>query len=142
MQMVPSQKETHLPFRDIIAIDPQDKTKNTYGWVGMFPSGWNGKHRLVSYCDAITLEFDDRWMSWIIKTMCKFSGRSLKSIEIIPCDLGPSPDNIKDNVPGDFPSLIDASILICLFSHNRSSADLSSAQFVMDHYHLKKEFGR
>ena len=104
----------------------------------MFPSGWNGNNRLVSYCDAITLESDNRWMSWVIKTMCKFSGRPFEPIKIIPCDLGPSPDNIKDNVPGDFPSLIDASILICLFSHNRCSAELSSAQFVKDHYHLKK----
>jgi len=102
MQMVPSQKEAHLRFGDISAIDSQDKAKNSYGWVGMFPSGWNGNNKLVSYCDAITLESDDRWMSWVIRTMSKFSGRPLESIKIIPCDLGPSPDNIKDNVPGDF----------------------------------------
>ena len=85
MQMVPVQKEAHLRFGDITAADPQDKTKNTYGWVGMFPSEWNGNNKLVSFCDAITLESDDRWMAWVLKTMCKFSGR----------DLGPGPDNIK-----------------------------------------------
>ena len=92
------------------------------------------------------LRWNHPWVRWQVDVlaheMCKFSGRPLESIKMIPCDLGPSSDNIKDHVPGNFHSLVDASTFICLFSHNRCSAELSSAQFVKDHCHLKKKFGR
>ena len=99
MQMVPAQKVACLRFGDIIAIDSQDKTKTTYGWVGTFPSGWNGNKKLQNFCDAISLEATDRWFAWVLENMCRMSGRPLGSIKIIPCDMGPCPDNTKDYLP-------------------------------------------
>ena len=101
LQMVPAQKEYHLRWGDIAAGDSQDKTKNTYGWFGPFPAGWNGDNQLMNFCDAMTLEVDSRWFAWVYSTMSRMSGRPLESVKIIPCDLGLSPENIKSHAPGE-----------------------------------------
>ena len=101
MQTVPAHKVVCLRFGDIIVLESQDRTKTTYKWVGTFPSGWNENKKLQNFCDAISLEATDRWFAWVLENMCRMSGRPLGSIKIIPCDMGPCPDNIKDYLPGE-----------------------------------------
>ena len=135
-----SKKEAQPKFDDISAADSQDKTKNTYKWVGMFPSGWNDDKKLVNFWNVITLESDNNWMDWVFKTVCKLSGRPLDSIKIIPCDLRPSSENIKNYTPGECPQLSEQQRW-SIFSHITfvciSTPELNKTQFVKDHYHLK-----
>ncbi len=62
---------------DIIAIDVQNKTKNTYNWAICFPSGWNGNNKLENYCDALSLEESDHWYAFLLSSMCEILERPL-----------------------------------------------------------------
>ena len=97
--MVPAQIEGFIRFGNILALDLQNKLKNTYGWNGCFPAAWNGNNKLQNFADSLMLQEDDRWYAWIAEKMCVISGRPIQYIQIIACDGGPSPANIKSYLP-------------------------------------------
>jgi hypothetical protein len=70
MQMTMANIRRFIRDGNVIAIDVQDKSKNTYGWSGNYPSGYNGNNKLENYCDALTLKETDRWYAFLILSMC------------------------------------------------------------------------
>lgn len=82
------------------ALDVHHKTPHTLGCAGSFPSGWNGNSKLQNYCDSLVIEETNKWYAWLVRAMCRLSGRPANSIQMIPCNCGPSPDKIKARVPG------------------------------------------
>ena len=69
MQMTPAQSRAFLRWGDLCAIDAQEKMKNLWGWVGTYPAGYIGNNKLQNYCNSLTLESDNRFLSWTIKNM-------------------------------------------------------------------------
>ena len=113
MQMTPAQRRAFVRWGDLFAADSQEKVKNYWGWVGIYPAGYNGNNKLQSYCDALTLESDDRFYAWTAKNMCSISRRSPQTIKIISCDMGPSPVDIKSYLPGELTVVRAVSFSFC-----------------------------
>ncbi len=100
LAMTAPQSHGHRRGGDVMALDLQGKTKNTYGWKSCHPSGWNGNKKLQNYYDTLTLEEDDHCYAWVIKMMCEISGRPISSIKIIACDMKINPVEMKRLLPG------------------------------------------
>ena len=126
MHMVPAMITGFRRFGDIVALDLQGKVKNTYGWGGCFPSGKNHNNRLQNFCDALTLNEEDRFYAWVLRSMCEISGRPLQSIKVIPVDGKLSEPLFRSYLPGEYmicviqmkPSMITYLVLILFPLHN------------------------
>ena len=86
MHMVPAMICSFCRFGDFIHLNVQDKTKNSYGWGGCFPSGYNNNNKLQNFCDALAISETDKFYAWVLRSMCAISGSPLESILLISVD--------------------------------------------------------
>ena len=102
MHMLPAMVQAFIRYGDVIALDVQNRAKNTYGWNGCFPSGTNNNKKLQNFCDSLTLVEEDRFYAWIVRSMCDISGRPLQTIKIIAIDGRLSEVPFRKHLPGKF----------------------------------------
>ena len=81
IQMTPYQMYQFRRYGNVSAFDIQHKAKNTYGWTGSFPSGYNNNQKLVNFSDGLTYSEVLDYCCFDLRAQCGMSDRPLTSLD-------------------------------------------------------------
>ena len=106
MHMVPAMIRGFCRFGNVLALDVQDKIKNTLGWGGCFPAGNNNYNKLQNFFDSPTISETVCFTAWLLRSMCEISGRPLELIIVIAVDGKLNEPSFRLYLPGKFEVLV------------------------------------
>ena len=101
VQMSPTQIIGYWRGGRATALDMQGASLNNYCWKGCHPSSWNGNNKLQNFCDAMTLQEDNRFYAFVIRAMSEISGMPMSENLIISGDDKINGEEIVSYEPGE-----------------------------------------
>ena len=100
LHMTPYQIKSFIRYEDVLAINGQAKRKNTFGWSYCGTGGKNNNNKLVNFNDNLVLAEGTEFFTFILRSMCRISGRPLHTIKIITVDGKLKEDLFRRLLPG------------------------------------------